>query len=68
MDSAVDFYSSRLTKKERATTILDELVKDVENRKYFKKKFLEVQEKKGSGGKKWFKNNNQARKPSYLRK
>lgn len=55
LDSATDFYSSRIPKKQREATVFDTLIKDTEKLKYLKKKFLEIQTKKQSGGKKWFK-------------
>ncbi|KAF9432089.1 hypothetical protein BGZ76_011273 [Entomortierella beljakovae] len=48
-----EFYSSRLTKKERATTITGEVMKDITGRDYYKRKFNEIQESKQSGGKRF---------------
>lgn len=42
MDSPLDFYNNRLTKKERKKTIVDELLADVEFNKYNKKKYKEI--------------------------
>lgn len=60
MDSPTDFYSSRIPRKARKETVFETLLEDTEKLKYLKKKFLEVQEKKQSGGKKWYKKNHQS--------
>ncbi|KAL1925737.1 uncharacterized protein VTP21DRAFT_620 [Calcarisporiella thermophila] len=52
VEGPTEFYSSRMTRKERKRTIVDEVMGDGEMRKYYKRKFLEVQETKQSGGKK----------------
>ncbi|XP_078605055.1 deoxynucleotidyltransferase terminal-interacting protein 2-like [Branchiostoma floridae x Branchiostoma japonicum] len=44
-DSPADFYRSRVPKKDRKATIVDELLADAEFRKYNKKKYSDVQEK-----------------------
>ncbi|XP_050465624.1 deoxynucleotidyltransferase terminal-interacting protein 2 [Cataglyphis hispanica] len=46
VDSPMDFYSSRLTKKERKKTIVDELLADAEFTKYNKRKYKEIIEEK----------------------
>ncbi|KYQ51648.1 Deoxynucleotidyltransferase terminal-interacting protein 2 [Trachymyrmex zeteki] len=46
IDSPMDFYSSRLTKKERKKTIIDELMADAEFTKYNKRKYKEIIEEK----------------------
>lgn len=40
MDAPAEYYSSRLTRKERSKTFVEELLKDSEFRKYTKKKFM----------------------------
>ncbi|KAF9971558.1 hypothetical protein BGZ73_005493 [Actinomortierella ambigua] len=55
IEGNTEFYSSRLTKKERATTITGEVMKDVAGRDYYKRKFDEIQETKQSGGKRFYK-------------
>lgn len=42
VDSPTDFYSGRLTKKERKRTIVDELMADAEFAKYNKRKYKEI--------------------------
>jgi hypothetical protein len=46
IEGPTEYYSSRLNRKERKERIVEELVEDNEQRMYFKKKFLEVQDKK----------------------
>ncbi|KAJ3220413.1 Deoxynucleotidyltransferase terminal-interacting protein 2 [Dinochytrium kinnereticum] len=46
MDSAADFYSARLAKKERKDGILGELMADRETKSYLKKKFTKIQGEK----------------------
>ncbi|KAF9912661.1 hypothetical protein BX616_010268 [Lobosporangium transversale] len=55
IEGNTEFYSSRLTKKERATTITGEVMKDLTGRDYYKRKFNEIQEAKQSGGKRFYK-------------
>ncbi|XP_077986823.1 uncharacterized protein LOC144441159 [Glandiceps talaboti] len=44
IEHAADFYHSRIPKKERKKTIVDELLADAEFRRYNKRKYAEVQE------------------------
>jgi len=53
IEGNTEFYSSRLSKKERATTITGEVMKDIAGRDYYKRKFDEIQVVKQSGGKKF---------------
>ncbi|XP_020295399.1 deoxynucleotidyltransferase terminal-interacting protein 2 isoform X1 [Pseudomyrmex gracilis] len=46
IDSPLDFYSSRLTKKERKKTIVDELMADANFKRYNKSKYKEIIEEK----------------------
>lgn len=46
VDSPIDYYSSRLTKKERKKTIVEELMADAEFAKYNKRKYKEIIEEK----------------------
>ncbi|XP_076275502.1 deoxynucleotidyltransferase terminal-interacting protein 2 [Rhynchophorus ferrugineus] len=46
MDSPLDYYNSRLTKKERKNTLVDELLADAEFQKYNKHKYKEIMEEK----------------------
>ncbi|XP_076626445.1 deoxynucleotidyltransferase terminal-interacting protein 2 [Colletes latitarsis] len=46
VDSPLDYYSGRLTKKERKTTIVDELMADAEFSKYNKRKYKEIIDEK----------------------
>ncbi|XP_028133790.2 deoxynucleotidyltransferase terminal-interacting protein 2 [Diabrotica virgifera virgifera] len=42
MDSPLDYYNNRLTKKERKKTLVDELLADAEFNKYNKRKYKEI--------------------------
>ncbi|KAK3820799.1 MAG: Fcf2 pre-rRNA processing-domain-containing protein [Linnemannia gamsii] len=53
VEGNTEFYSSRLSKKERATTITGEVMKDLAGRDYYKRKFDEIQAVKQSGGKRF---------------
>ncbi|XP_046556640.1 deoxynucleotidyltransferase terminal-interacting protein 2-like [Haliotis rubra] len=44
-----EFYSSRITKKQQKTSIVEELMADAEFRKFNKRKYAEVQELKAKG-------------------
>lgn len=46
MDSPLDYYNNRMTKKERKRTIVDELMADAEFHRYNKKKYGEIVEEK----------------------
>lgn len=46
MDSPLDYYSGRLTKKERKKTIVDELMADAQFAKYNKRKYKKIIEEK----------------------
>jgi Tfp pilus assembly major pilin PilA len=54
VEGAHEFYSSRLTRKQRKNTLVEELLADTERRTYFKKKAQEICEKKAKGTQKWF--------------
>ncbi|KAK9871297.1 hypothetical protein WA026_011566 [Henosepilachna vigintioctopunctata] len=42
MDSPLDYYSNRLTNKERKKTLVDELMADAQFKKYSKAKYVEI--------------------------
>lgn len=49
VDSPLDYYSSRLTKKERKRTLVDELMANAEFKKNNKKRYKEIiEERKNS--------------------
>uniref|UniRef100_H2YPK3 Fcf2 pre-rRNA processing C-terminal domain-containing protein n=1 Tax=Ciona savignyi TaxID=51511 RepID=H2YPK3_CIOSA len=50
MDNAADFYSSRIPKKQRKSTLVDELMADAKFKKYQKRKFNEIQAKRRALG------------------
>ncbi|CAG8540898.1 6988_t:CDS:2, partial [Scutellospora calospora] len=43
IEGPTEFYSSRLPRKERKQTIVDELMADEQAKQYYKRKFLEIQ-------------------------
>lgn len=54
LDSPLDYYNGRLTKKERKRTLVDELLADAEFNKYNKRKYKEIiQEKQKTHYKAW---------------
>ncbi|CAG8543208.1 19793_t:CDS:2 [Dentiscutata erythropus] len=65
IEGPTEFYSSRLSRKERKKTIVDELMADEEAKKYYKRKFLEIQKTKQSGGKKHYKQLRKKRRPRW---
>ena len=62
-----EFYSSRLTNKERKTSMAAELMGDSRFKKYAKRKFMEVQDRTQSGGKKSYKKRKSMVKKSWQR-
>lgn len=46
MDSPLDYYNNRLTRKERKRTLVDELLADAEFNKYNKRKYREIIEER----------------------
>lgn len=62
-----DFYSGRLTKKERKSTLADELLSDSTLSAYRKRKYLDIQDKKQAGGKKFWNKKKNQRAPSWAR-
>lgn len=57
-----EFYSSRLKNKDRHSTILESVMYDDDTKKYFKRKYDEIQLKKTSGKKTHYKNIKEARR------
>lgn len=43
IDQPADFYSNRLTKREKKKDIVEALIGDNETRKYYKRKYNEIQ-------------------------
>ncbi|KAI9501976.1 Fcf2 pre-rRNA processing-domain-containing protein, partial [Coemansia spiralis] len=54
IEGPTEFYSSRMTKKERRTNIVDELMADKQARDYFKRKVSEIHTRNSSGNKRWY--------------
>ncbi|KAI7907266.1 Fcf2 pre-rRNA processing-domain-containing protein, partial [Cokeromyces recurvatus] len=55
IEGPTEFYSARMSRKERKQTIVDELIANDELKQYYKRKYNEVQERTTSGGKKHYK-------------
>ena len=56
MDNAADFYTDRVSKKDRKQTMVDELLADAEFKKFQKRKYVEIiEDKSKKQGKKFFK-------------
>lgn len=62
VEGNTEFYSSRMNKKNRGTSLVNEILKDDESGKYFKRKYAEIQKQKTSGGKKFYKMMKEKRK------
>lgn len=67
VEGAADFYSGRLTKKERKLTFADELLTDSSLLRFRKRKYLQIQEQKEAGGKNFWKKKKNRQKPSWAR-
>ena len=62
MDSPVDFYSDRITKKDRKKTLVDELLADAEFKKFSKRKYVEIIDEKSKHERKRFKHSGKGKK------
>ncbi|KAM7279168.1 hypothetical protein ACFE04_006302 [Oxalis oulophora] len=62
VESPLEFYSSRLSKKERKTTITEELLSDSKFRQYRKRKVREIEDKNRPGGNAKWKNKKPSKK------
>lgn len=51
IEGNTEFYSSRMNRKDRGKTLVEEVLNDNDSKKYFKRKYSEIQEKKTSGRK-----------------
>jgi hypothetical protein len=65
IEGPTEFFSARLTKKERKQTIVDELLASEEQKQYYKRKHNEVSAKANSGGKRDYKMLKAHRKSTY---
>lgn len=65
IEGPTEFYSARLTKKERKQTIIDELLANEEQKQYYKRKYSEVSTRTNSGGKRDYKKLKAQRKVRY---
>ncbi|KAG0624466.1 hypothetical protein M758_3G250100 [Ceratodon purpureus] len=67
VEGPTEFYSSRLTKKERKETFADEFLANPQLKAYRKRKYTEIQEQKAQGGKKFYKQKKNRQKPSFAK-
>ncbi|PVV05196.1 hypothetical protein BB560_000295 [Smittium megazygosporum] len=54
IEGPTEFYSARLTRKQRKATIVEELMADSNSRQYYKRKYSEIQKNLQSGGKNFY--------------
>ncbi|KAJ2549427.1 rrna-processing protein fcf2 [Coemansia sp. RSA 1933] len=57
VEGPTEFYSGRLTKKERRSNLVDELLVDKQARDYFKRKVNEIHTQNRSGNRQWYREN-----------
>lgn len=62
IEGNTEFYSARLSRKNRGKTLAAEILNDDDSSKYFKRKYHEIQKEKTSGGKKHYKKVKEKRK------
>lgn len=55
IEGNTEYYSARMSRRERGNTLVQEVLNDTDKSKYFKRKYSEIQEKKTSGGKSHYK-------------
>lgn len=65
IEGPTEFFSARLTKKERKQTIVDELLASEEQKQYYERKHDEVSAKANNGGKRDYKKLKAHRKSMY---
>ena len=61
VEGPTEFFG-RIKKKDRKETIVQEVLADQKSREYFKRKYNEIQERSNSGGKKWYKQQQERKK------
>ena len=67
VEGSHEYYNSRIPNKKRKATMVDELLDDAEFRRKNKKNFIQLQKKKMSGGKKFYKQKKNQSKPTWAR-
>ena len=53
IEGPTEFYSSRLSKKQRRSNLVDEVMADPESSTWAKQKFKTMQQEKGASARKW---------------
>jgi len=62
IEGPTEFYSARINKKDRKKSMVDEILASRESKSRFKKKYDEIQARKKSGKKEWYKKMKEKRK------
>lgn len=62
VEGNTEFYSARLSRKERKKTVAEEILADASSKAYFKRKYAEIQKGKRSGRKEHYKKLKEMRK------
>ncbi|KAK6205669.1 Fcf2 pre-rRNA processing-domain-containing protein [Scheffersomyces amazonensis] len=62
IEGNAEFYSARLSRKQRGNTLVEEILHDDDTKKYFKRKYSEIQSSKTSGKKGHYKKVKEMRK------
>lgn len=55
VEGNTEFYSARMSKKSRGKSLAHEILQDMDSSQYFKRKYLEIQKERKSGGKTHYK-------------
>lgn len=55
VEGNTEFYSARMNRRDRGNTLVEEVLNDNDRKKYFRRKYTEIQDKKTSGGKNHYK-------------
>ncbi|RKP22211.1 Fcf2 pre-rRNA processing-domain-containing protein, partial [Syncephalis pseudoplumigaleata] len=62
IEGATEFYSARMTRRERKQTILEEFLHDNSRRDYFRDRYRELQKERAKGTKAWRREQRSGRK------
>ncbi|KAI9593433.1 Fcf2 pre-rRNA processing-domain-containing protein [Syncephalis fuscata] len=62
IEGAAEFYSSRMTRRERKQTILEEFLHDTNRREYFRDRYRDFQNERAKGTRAWRKAQRNSRK------
>ena len=65
IEGPTEFHSGRLTRKERKSSMVDEVLADAEIKQYTKRRYLEIQKQSAAGGKNFVKEKKKKARMSY---